>query len=336
MRILNEEDVEIQEEDVDTQKGYLTPDKVLIKHHDAVEESSEEYHYYAETVYFKNGDQYSVSVEGECDPHIRANEDGVSFEYIPGEGEEYREVQGMDVKKIVDKEQSEAKDAWDEYEEIQRYKLYTEDELRQRAEQELEVARVKAIESQHLAFINLMAIPASMGMKDSEVEQFSALMPEFTPGEKYDNRVVVRHNGFLYRAIQAVPAEVTKQFTPDAANTYWKRIGEPNEEGLYPWTQPLGATDAYMAGDRVTYEDRAWTSDIDDNIWVPGDFDFWVEDGTKGEGGTMEWKQPIGAQDAYKKDARVTWKGKTWESLTDNNVWEPGAVGSETLWKEVI
>lgn len=28
--------------------------------------------------------------------------------------------------------------------------------------------------------------------------------------------------------------------------------------------------------------------------------------------------------------------GKTWESLVDGNVWEPGAQGSESLWKEVI
>jgi hypothetical protein len=32
----------------------------------------------------------------------------------------------------------------------------------------------------------------------------------------------------------------------------------------------------------------------------------------------------------------VTHNGKTWESLIDNNVWEPGAVGTETLWKEIV
>ena len=26
---------------------------------------------------------------------------------------------------------------------------------------------------------------------------------------------------------------------------------------------------------------------------------------------------------------------KTWESLVDNNVWEPGALGTESLWKDV-
>lgn len=47
-----------------------------------------------------------------------------------------------------------------------------------------------------------------------------------------------------------------------------------------------------------------------------------------------EWKQPTGAQDAYSKGDQVRHTGKVWESLVDANVWEPGAAGTETLWKE--
>lgn len=45
-----------------------------------------------------------------------------------------------------------------------------------------------------------------------------------------------------------------------------------------------------------------------------------------------EWIQPLGAQDAWALGARVTHNGHTWQSLIANNVWEPGAAGSETLW----
>ena len=44
-----------------------------------------------------------------------------------------------------------------------------------------------------------------------------------------------------------------------------------------------------------------------------------------------EWKQPIGSEDAYHVGDKVTHNGKTWESLIDNNVWEPGVYG----WMEV-
>jgi hypothetical protein len=39
---------------------------------------------------------------------------------------------------------------------------------------------------------------------------------------------------------------------------------------------------------------------------------------------TPAWLQPTGAHDAYSKDAVVSHGGKTWKSLLDANVWEPG------------
>lgn len=47
-----------------------------------------------------------------------------------------------------------------------------------------------------------------------------------------------------------------------------------------------------------------------------------------------EWEQPD-STNAYAKGDKVTHNGKTWISDVDNNVWEPGATGTETLWTEV-
>lgn len=55
---------------------------------------------------------------------------------------------------------------------------------------------------------------------------------------------------------------------------------------------------------------------------------------TDPSGEVLPWEQPQ-STNPYKKGDRVTHNGKTWESLVDSNVWEPGAVGSESLWKEV-
>ena len=41
--------------------------------------------------------------------------------------------------------------------------------------------------------------------------------------------------------------------------------------------------------------------------------------------------QPVGAHDAYSKDAKVSHNGKHWTSTVDSNVWEPGVYG----WTEV-
>lgn len=45
-----------------------------------------------------------------------------------------------------------------------------------------------------------------------------------------------------------------------------------------------------------------------------------------------EWVQPIGAHDAYDKDAKVSHGGKRWVSDVDGNVWEPGVYG----WTECV
>ena len=47
-----------------------------------------------------------------------------------------------------------------------------------------------------------------------------------------------------------------------------------------------------------------------------------------------EWEQPD-STNPYMTGDKVMHNGKTWESLVDNNVWEPGATGTESLWKEV-
>ena len=71
----------------------------------------------------------------------------------------------------------------------------------------------------------------------------------------------------LYKCVQAHRSQ--SDWTPDAAVSLWVLAGNPAEE--YPaWSQPIGAQDAYMAGDKVTYNEKHWASDIDNNVWAPG------------------------------------------------------------------
>lgn len=51
---------------------------------------------------------------------------------------------------------------------------------------------------------------------------------------------------------------------------------------------------------------------------------------------TADAPEPWVSGQSYAKDAKVTHGGKTWISMVDNNVWEPGAAGVyESIWKEV-
>ena len=53
-----------------------------------------------------------------------------------------------------------------------------------------------------------------------------------------------------------------------AYTSLWSQVADPLEE--WPaWSQPIGAHDAYMTGDKVSYEDKHWVSIVDGNVWTP-------------------------------------------------------------------
>ena len=141
MKIYNEEDVEIKESDVDTTKGYLKSDKKFIVHHEEQPEISEKKHYEVERFVFEDGSQ--MLIETNENPHVKVIDDQAGvFEYVDkGEGNVYH---GAEIKSVIDQEHVEHKDAYDEYEDIQRYVLYTEEELQARKEAEEKQAKQTA------------------------------------------------------------------------------------------------------------------------------------------------------------------------------------------------
>lgn len=78
-----------------------------------------------------------------------------------------------------------------------------------------------------------------------------------------------KYGGKLYRCISGHTSQV--DWTPDVSVSLWKEAADPAEE--WPeWSQPLGAHDAYGAGDKVSHNGQHWTSNQDGNVWEPGVF----------------------------------------------------------------
>lgn len=95
---------------------------------------------------------------------------------------------------------------------------------------------------------------------------------------------------------------------------------------------------SYLVGDRVAYDGvlykvlQAHTSQAD---WTPDvAVSLFAKVLNPDPGVIPEWEQP-GSTNPYMKGDKVRHVGKVWESAIDNNVWEPGTVGTETLWLEV-
>lgn len=121
----------------------------------------------------------------------------------------------------------------------------------------------------------------------------------------------------VYDVVQSLPDEVAI-----VAPTLFKE-----------WTQDV----VYAEGDRVRYDDKLYRCIQNHNAqsdWTPTAApSLWVAI-LPGQGGTEigEWVQPD-ATNAYKTGDKVTYNGKTYESLIDNNVWSPAAYPGG--WKEV-
>ena len=93
----------------------------------------------------------------------------------------------------------------------------------------------------------------------------------------------------------------------------------------------------YKVGDRVQFENVLY-SIIQEHTsletWTPDvTYSLYAKVLIPEEGVIPQWEQPD-STNAYMTGDKVIHNDKTWESLVDNNVWEPGAVGTDALWKE--
>lgn len=74
------------------------------------------------------------------------------------------------------------------------------------------------------------------------------------------------YNDKLYRVIQAHTTQAG--WEPDIALALFTEVAKPGE--IPDWKQPTGTQDAYMAGDKVRYDEKVWESLINNNVWQPG------------------------------------------------------------------
>lgn len=113
-----------------------------------------------------------------------------------------------------------------------------------------------------------LIIKASAYLSDKDALDGVELFPLWS-GEsvEYANGDRVCYDGTLYKCLTAHTSQAT--WTPDTAPSLWVRVDDPSIE--FPeWIQPVGSTDAYPMGAKVSHNDKHWISDVDGNVWEPG------------------------------------------------------------------
>lgn len=185
---------------------------------------------------------------------------------------------------------------------------------------------------------------------DHELKELNAIIGEFTsvrvdssadgvePVSRFasiqyeDGMTVARAEALVFELPEYAPYEDEQDVLDQVLAILTDEQAEQVPGAFPEWAVGI----EYKVGDRIRYGGKLYkcltlhTSQIG---WEPGKApSLWAEIGKPGE--VPEWSQPTSAN-PYMKGDKVTHNEKTWESLVDNNVWEPGTVGTETLWKEV-
>lgn len=150
MKIIDGTGVEIATPDLT--KGYLKPETQTV-HHDAVAGVEEVSHYETETL-----------------------PDGTPAIYYDADGRE----KGRDVRKVVDVPGVEAKDSWDEEEQVQVYHLYTAEELAEQEEAKKKAEEAAAVEAKKKA--ELEAVPGRMDALEAANDDLVLMMADLIGG----------------------------------------------------------------------------------------------------------------------------------------------------------
>ena len=104
-------------------------------------------------------------------------------------------------------------------------------------------------------------------MTDEEGLEFVDLFVNWSEGIAYEVGDRVKFGDTLYKCVQAHTSQ--SDWTPDLTPALWTRV---TVEEWPEWVQPTGAQDAYMTGDKVTFQEHHYISLIDNNTWSPADY----------------------------------------------------------------
>lgn len=125
----------------------------------------------------------------------------------------------------------------------------------------------------HLNKLRSLIVKASASLSDTDALQAVELFAEWATDTDYAVDERIRYESTLYKCLTAHTSQST--WTPDVSPSLWVRVDDPSIE--WPdWIQPVGSTDAYAKGAKVSHNGKHWISDVDNNVWEPSVYG-WTE-----------------------------------------------------------
>lgn len=126
----------------------------------------------------------------------------------------------------------------------------------------------------HLNKLRSLIIKASASLSDTDALQAVELFKRWNgDGQEYVADERVSDDGILYKVLQDHTSQPS--WKPKDSPSLFVRVDDPSIE--WPeWIQPVGSTDAYAEGAKVSHNEKHWISNTDGNVWEPGVYG-WTE-----------------------------------------------------------
>jgi len=139
--------------------------------------------------------------------------------------------------------------------------------LEQKISKEDWSAYTEIINSNSAVSISFVTQAENGSIDEVTAAEHSEVFAEWKPNISYKDSNIRRYGTDLYKCLQDHTSQ--EEWTPDISVSLWKKIGDPTVE--YPeWSQPVGASDAYQTGDKVSHNNGHWVSSVNNNVWEPG------------------------------------------------------------------
>lgn len=134
-------------------------------------------------------------------------------------------------------------------------------------QRENEALRAKATNTELASNITFVTLAENGSIDEITATEHLSAFAEWAPDVSYSVGMLRKYEDVLYKCVQAHTSQT--DWSPDKTPALWAKAGDPAVE--YPeWSQPVGAHDAYMTGDKVSHSNKQWISTVDNNVWEPG------------------------------------------------------------------
>lgn len=108
-----------------------------------------------------------------------------------------------------------------------------------------------------------------MTLSDEAAYNVRYMFDEWLNNYSYKKGTKVNFNQKFYKCLQNHVSQ--EDWNPSVATSLWVEISDPQIE--FPnWKQPTGSHDAYSKGDKVSFFNNKYVSNVDDNVWKPTDY----------------------------------------------------------------